>query len=159
MSWFSNFFKPKQEFDTEQRAVRAAESILNNESLTSDLDDEVASLLIDWGLTWAEQVAHNTSRLDDEAARENMEAKLKAIRKIMRLVTRWGTNLETWDEMQTMKTLTMILEQRSMIFEEDLPPTPQGKSMYLPELHFENPAQLIKQLQLLLGFRSKERHE
>lgn len=90
MSWFSKLFGPKQEYGTEQRAVRAAESILGNETLTNDLDDEAASVLLDWALAWAERVAHSTSRLDDEAAQEAMYPRLKAIRKMMRSINRWG---------------------------------------------------------------------
>ncbi len=152
MNWFSKIFKPKKEFDTTQRAARAAESILGNETLTSDLDDEAASLLIEWGLAWSERVAHSTSHLDDESARESMYSQLKAIRKLMRLINRWGANLEAWDDPQKEKTFAKILELRTVIDGEGFPQPTQEKTPYLPELHFENPTQLVKQLRLLLSF-------
>jgi len=43
--------------DLEQRASRAAESILEDESLTSDLDDVAAKVLLDWGLACAKAIA------------------------------------------------------------------------------------------------------
>jgi len=43
-----------------RRAQDLAESILENESLTADLDDAAAKVLIDWGVACAEIIAHST---------------------------------------------------------------------------------------------------
>lgn len=151
MSWFSKILKQK-DFDTELRTAQAVESILSNETLTSDLDDEAAKLLLNWGLDWTKRVALATARLDDETAREDMYPKLKAIRKLMRLVNRWGANLETLEEAQQAKMFAEILEYARLIFPEEsavLQLSPEN----FPRSSFENPTQLITQLhQLLSGF-------
>ncbi|RLD02688.1 MAG: hypothetical protein DRI56_13770 [Chloroflexota bacterium] len=149
MSWFSKILKQK-DFDTELRAAQAVESILSNETLTSDLDDEEAKLLLNWGLEWAKRVALNTSHLKDAAAQENMHPKLKAIRKLMRLVNRWGANLESLEEAQQAKIFAEIVEHTKLIFPQEsaLRQTPPET---LPQLSLENPAQLITQLHQLLN--------
>jgi hypothetical protein len=47
-------------YEVSQRIERAAESILENERLTADLDDAAAQVLIDWGLACAELIAGST---------------------------------------------------------------------------------------------------
>ena len=46
--------------EIQQRIQRAAESILENEALSADLDDDAAKLLLDWGVKRAEQIAIQT---------------------------------------------------------------------------------------------------
>ncbi len=152
MNWFSKFTNSKKEFDTKIRTARAAEDILGNERLTSDLDDEAASILLDWGVAWAERVARSTTHLDDEAASESMYPQLKAIRKLMRLISRWGANLEIWEKEQKEDAIEKILAYRKTISDEPLPQPYHEKIMHLPEQHFENPTQLVEELSQLLGF-------
>ena len=60
----------------EVRARRAVESILENESLTADLDDVEAQRLLEWGIVHAKRLAaENRESLDDE---------LNALRRLMR---------------------------------------------------------------------------
>jgi hypothetical protein len=60
----------------EVRARRAVESILENESLTADLDDVEAQRLLEWGIVHAKRLAaENRGSLDDE---------LGALRRLMR---------------------------------------------------------------------------
>lgn len=152
MNWFSKIFSSKKNFDTEPRAIRAAEGILGNERLTSDLDDEAASILLDWGVAWAERVARSTAHLDDESASESMYPQLKAIRKLMRLISRWGANLEVWEKEQKEDAIEKILAYRKTLSNEPLPQPYQEKITLLPGQHFENPTQLVEELSRLLGF-------
>lgn len=72
-----------------ERAALAAESILGNERLTNNLDDDAAKVLLDWGLAYVETIAAQTEGLDDEQAEEMMAPRLKALRSLMKLVNKW----------------------------------------------------------------------
>ena len=146
MSWFSKIFKSKKEFNTEQRAARAAESILGNESLTSDLDDEAASLLLDWGLGLAKRVAHTTSHLGDDAAQEEMYPKLKAVRKLMRLANKWGANHQALDQPQRAEIFVDILKHVITIVEGKFISPSQEKITAFLDVKYENQAHLIREL-------------
>ena len=64
------------DLEGEVRARRAVESILENESLTADLDDVEAQRLLEWGIVHAKRLAaENRESLDDE---------LNALRWLMR---------------------------------------------------------------------------
>lgn len=74
--------------DIDRRVRRAAQSVLENESLTDDLDDKAAKALIDWGVSRAENAARATENLDDERAEEQMYPRMRANRKLMRTVNK-----------------------------------------------------------------------
>lgn len=77
-----------------QRTQRAIESLLENESLTADLDDQAANTLLDWGSTLARQAAQSTSRLEDEHAEVVLSDKMRAVRLIMRYAGKWAADPE-----------------------------------------------------------------
>lgn len=79
---------PKPEVNQE-RIQRAAESILGNERLTADLDDETAKELLDWGVALAQQIASDTAAMDDTAAEEAMYQPMRALRKMVRAINQW----------------------------------------------------------------------
>jgi hypothetical protein len=56
----------------EQRVSRVAESILDNERLTADLDDSATKELLDWGLAAAKQIAQGTADVDDDASGQHL---------------------------------------------------------------------------------------
>lgn len=69
----------------ERRKRMAAESILENESLREGLDDEAASILLNWGIACAQQIASRTASLDDEIeAEEAMYPHMRALRQMLR---------------------------------------------------------------------------
>ncbi len=72
------------------RVRRAAESILENEALSDGLDDDAASVLLDWGITLAKEIAASTAGMDDEAAEQAMYPRLRALRKMLRRTSRWA---------------------------------------------------------------------
>ncbi len=67
-----------------ERLRWVAESLLENESLTADLDEEAAQGILDWGLALAEEIVQSTARLDDVKAEEAMEPRLQALRRLLR---------------------------------------------------------------------------
>ena len=73
----------------ENRIQLAAESILENEKLTADLDDRAADALIQWGVNWATVSAQETTDLDDEQSTVFLYPRLKATRRMLRYVNNW----------------------------------------------------------------------
>ncbi len=71
------------------RIQRAAESILENETLTADLDDETARVLLDWGVERAQAIASETLEMDETQAEESMYQPMRALRKMLRTVNQW----------------------------------------------------------------------
>ena len=62
----------------ESRTRRAVESLLENESLTADLDDAAAKELLDWGIAHAKEIISDTADMDDEGAEEAMYPRMSA---------------------------------------------------------------------------------
>jgi len=98
-------------YDLEKRRNQAASSILENERLTSDLNDSDADTLLQWGLTLAEKIVLASQNLDDEQAEEAMYAPMKAVRKMMRAVNKWIFSGNS-------KYLETILKQTRIIYGE-----------------------------------------
>jgi hypothetical protein len=67
------------------RIRMAAESILENEALRDGLyDEQAASALLNWGVTWAEYLALQTAHIaDDFEAEDEMYPQMKALRKLL----------------------------------------------------------------------------
>ena len=72
------------------RLRRAAESILENEALTANLDDDAAAVLLDWGVTLAKRIAASAAGLDDAAFEEATYPRMRALRKMLRYINRWA---------------------------------------------------------------------
>ncbi|MCX7683259.1 MAG: hypothetical protein N2508_15050 [Anaerolineae bacterium] len=73
----------------EERIKLAVQSLLENESLTGDLDDEAAQTLLDWGIACVRRIVLDTGGLDDEEAAAVMSPRLRATRRLMRRVNAW----------------------------------------------------------------------
>lgn len=91
------------------RLQRAAESILENEALTADLDDEAAQVLLDWGVTLAQRITSETIELDQAAAEEATYQPMRALRKMLRQINHWANNPE-------ISGLEKIIEQAAITY-------------------------------------------
>lgn len=80
-----------------QRINWAAESLLDNETLTPELDDAAGGASLTWATDLCRRVALATVGLDDQAAEAFMAAKLAAIRELIRLVSRWAASYREMD--------------------------------------------------------------
>jgi hypothetical protein len=70
------------------RTRRAAESILENEALTADLDDEAAEALIKWGISQSRKIVSRTDGLSDEDAEQAISGPMRALRQMLRSVNK-----------------------------------------------------------------------
>ncbi len=70
--------------DIDKRIRMAAESMLENESIREGLDDDGASILLDWATTCAARIASETADLeDDDEADELMYPRMRALRQML----------------------------------------------------------------------------
>ena len=99
----------------DDRARRAAENILENSSLTGDLMDDEAGVLLDWALNLAERFARNTRALDDIQAQPVIDEGLKALRRTMRRIGRLIGNLPQLDPDIAQERLETILEAAARV--------------------------------------------
>jgi hypothetical protein len=73
--------------ELEARQRLAIEMILESESLTDDLQDDEAEILLDWGLAQAEACALATQQIaDEEEARPALDQGVTTVRRAMRLI-------------------------------------------------------------------------
>ncbi len=103
-----------------QRISRAAESILENEGLTSNLDDTAADSLISWGVACARMAARATSGLNDAEAEDVMSPRLRATRRLMRRINRWIPKRLYKDAESNAASLTKIVDQATVIYGSNL---------------------------------------
>ncbi|MCA9936520.1 MAG: hypothetical protein H6662_08370 [Ardenticatenaceae bacterium] len=136
-----------------KRARRVAESLLENESLTADLNDTAAQGLLDWGLQMAQRVVDSTTELDDEAAEEVMYPRLKATRRMMRSVNRLVANARYMPPEDSAAMLDGIIEKAAATYGAAFsPPAPEDRAAFVQLLAemADEPHQLIAYLQHLL---------
>ena len=136
----------------EERAKHAAETILENESLTDGLDDAAAQVLLDWGLACAKLIAQSTAGLDEAAAEEVMSNRLRAVRRLMRPMDEW-INRQTLDPDQSAALLSKIIEQAKVVYGEGYtPPTESQQQSFLAQYQASeaNPQQTITDLRQFL---------
>ena len=133
------------------RVQRAAESILENEGLAGGLDDTAAQALLDWGVACAKQVAQATSGLAQVQAEAAMADRLRAVRRMMRLVNGWaaggqaGAGGAAW--------LDQVLEQAAVVYGGAFtPPDATRRAAFLGQLAglANNPPGMIASLRALL---------
>lgn len=136
----------------EQRIRRAAESILENESLTAGLDDATAKVLLDWGVACAEAIAQGTAGLSDNEAEAVMSPRLGATRRLMRQVRRWVVNRLEMDSEASARLLAEILEQAAIAYPGFGPPDDNQRDLFLDQWPglADDPPQMIDRLRMLI---------
>ncbi|HCB48294.1 MAG: hypothetical protein AMJ56_06060 [Anaerolineae bacterium SG8_19] len=102
------------------RVEKAANNILGDERLTAGLDDEVADFLLDWGLALAKAVAADTGGLNDEDAKEIMQPRIRATKRLLRYVNHWLHNGDVWDRIEKEDILTKIFTFAGLAYGNDL---------------------------------------
>ena len=132
--------------DIQIRIRRAAESILENEALTADLDDQAAKVLLDWGVTQAQLIAAETIEMDDTQAEEAMYRPMRALRKMLRTANKWAV-----DPQET--TLARILKQSEIVYSSI--PDEEQQTAFLAHI----PEDAAERVNMLRGFIEGERRD
>lgn len=94
----------------EERANRASQQLSENSSLTDDLMDEEAVVVMDWAKSLAERFIHQTHYLDDTQAELLIEDGLRALRRTMRRLGRLVSRLEHLEPEAAYEHVSMLLE-------------------------------------------------
>jgi hypothetical protein len=116
--------------DLNERTRRAVESVLENESLTADLDDAAAQALLNWSVACARQIMQETGPLDDEQAEITTAPRMKAVRKLMRIINAWFS--QPGDDTAQLDSL---LDQAMVIYGPSfIPPDAGQRQVCLAEL-------------------------
>lgn len=130
-----------------ERVNRAAESILENESLTTDLNDEAAKVLLDWGIARAKEIAFGTLEIiDEEQAEEAMYAQMRALRRILRISSQWTAKISTIDKEYGESALASIMEQASILYGQAYTPPNNASCKDLINRQNSPPAAFIASL-------------
>ncbi len=104
--------------DMEKRARMAAESILENESFRSGLDDSGASAILDWGTTRAVSITRDTGSFeDDEEAREAVYPRMRALRQMIDAAKDLCRPEITMKE--GISLLTQLVEKAALVYGEN----------------------------------------
>jgi hypothetical protein len=95
------------------------DGILNNESLTADLDDQDAREMIDWSIAIGKDVARKTAGQDEHQAEKVISECMYANRKLMRSVNRLVVEANDLDEHRYSDLITCIRDQAKAIYGDE----------------------------------------
>ncbi len=146
----------------QRRTQRVAQSLLENESLTADLDDAQAQVLLDWALERAETIVQRTAGLGEAEAEEELGPRLRALRRLLRRVNQWLSGGDDMDQRTSAETLAQIVGQAQVVSGPDYAPPPADQLRSLSRLRFEladDPSQMLARLLALIQPGSTEQEE
>jgi hypothetical protein len=164
-NFFSNLYKrwfkkdeaaapdqPPMVEDLAQRLQRATESILENENLTADLDDDAAKAVLDWGLACAQKVVQETAGFEALAAEPALSDRLQATHRLIRAVSRWVLGQQDMDAASASAALSVVMEQAAVIYGQKftLPVQAQYTAFLAEQAAPDEPAQMISKLRELV---------
>lgn len=139
--------------DLGERVRLAVEGLLENESLTAGLTDETAQRVLDWGLTWTQEIVRSTAGLDEQVAQEVTYAQLKATRRLMRDVSRFLVALAQGQTAELFPLLDTLVAYAAEILGPDWrPPLPEERQAFLEQVGTlgDEPARLVTALRHFL---------
>jgi hypothetical protein len=111
--------------DLEKRFHQVMGSMIGNESLFESLDDIAAGELFSWGEATAKRIVDETDGMDDDAAEEFLAPRLRALRMLLRAVSRWAGEADILDSESRSALWARVGEQARVVF---------GGSFVLPSL-------------------------
>lgn len=133
--------------DYQQRLQAAIENLLGNASLTGQLDDDAAQVLIDWGIAWTRQVFIDTTNDDLVPQDQALEVRLRTLRRFMRQVNRWAPAFQDASREDNAFALQRLVTLVQEIFGPETPvPSPQEQAEFLEAQSAKNALELIQAL-------------
>ncbi len=104
--------------DLEARLQKAVEEITGNESLLEMLDEEAATEMLAWGKSTVTSLVKQTEGLDDVAAEEQLDPRLKAVRQFMRSAGNWAAGKYT-DPADRLQLREKLLGYAKVIYQDE----------------------------------------
>jgi hypothetical protein len=135
-----------------ERTQRAVESLLENESLTSGLDDVAAQVLLNWGIDCVKTIVASTAELDAASLEDATYPRMRALRRLMRRVNKWAGQRDGLDQSGDAASLKEVIEQAAIVYGPGYAAPEQGQDRsFLMRLAFSSvPAQMIADLRALI---------
>ncbi len=111
-----------------EREKMTIESLLENESLTAGLNEHVAKIVLDWGIEMTLAILRRTKDLEEQAAEETTYSQQKAVRRLMRDMSRLLVALPYLNTDDMMPLLNKLVGYGEKIFGPNyIPPTPEER--------------------------------
>jgi hypothetical protein len=111
--------------DLQKRFHHVMGSMIGNESLFDSLDDDAAGVLFAWGEETAQRIVDETEGMDDAAAEAFLAPRLRALRVLLRAVSRWAGEAGALDVESRSALWERAGEQARVVF---------GDSFVLPSM-------------------------
>ena len=107
--------------DLEKRRKRAVEFILENEALTSDLDDAAAVKLNEWAIRLAASLADETSDMQHDSGLEHIGKRIQSLRRLTRNINRLSGRVNRLDEDAQRDRFHLIVKHARQLFGKRFP--------------------------------------
>jgi hypothetical protein len=105
--------------DIQTRIANAKKVVTGNVSMLDMLETEPAAELLNWGIELAAQIAQSTEGMDDTAAEQTLEPRMKALRQFMRAAGNWAAG--KYDAASRADLSAKLGEQWKTMLERDAP--------------------------------------
>ncbi len=137
----------KNSKEVKARASMLAETLLQNEALLGNLDDDCAKIAIDWVLAQAESVAAATAGEDDKTAKKTLEKGEDAIKGASKRINRWIPKYAGNSRDANLKELKKFLDATGDLLEQQgVTVTQDSIDKFLDTSTADKPALTLKQL-------------
>ncbi len=148
--------------DLEKRRKRAVEYILENEALTSDLDNAAALKLNEWGIRLAAFLADETGEMKHDKGLEHIGERIRSLRRVMRNINRLCGRVNRLDENAQRDRFDLIIKHARELYGERFPElSDEEKERVLQRLlkHRGNPAERMEALTAFMDDAAGEEGE
>ena len=135
--------------EVEERGKRAAQSILENESLTEDLDDATGSVLLAWGIASAQSIAADTAHWGEDEATQAIDERLRSLRRMLKAVSRWLQAQTRGDAEMAVDALKRVIELAGLVYGTSFT-APSAEACASLSSPSDSPAALLTRLRALI---------
>ncbi len=104
--------------DLQKRFHHVMGSMIGNESLFESLGDDAAGVLFAWGEATAKRIVDETDGMDDNAAEVFLAPRLRALRMLLRAISRWTGEANTLNAESYSALWERAGEQARIVFGE-----------------------------------------
>ena len=139
--------------DLEKRHKRAVEYILENEALTSDLDDAAALKLNEWGMRLAAAMADETSHMKHDKGLEHIGERIPSLRRVMQNINRLSGRFIRLDEDARRDRFRLIVKHAKKLHGKrfpDLSEEEQERILQRILKRCENPSDMVNALTIFI---------
>lgn len=138
--------------DLENRHKRAVEYILENEALTSDLDNAAALKLNEWGIRLAAFLADETGDMKHDKGLEHIGERIRSLRRVMRNINRLCGRVNRLDEDARRDRFELIVKHARELYGERFPDLPDEEKERILQRILKHRGDQVELLDALTAF-------